>query len=347
MTVPEFLRAVASGEQSLAGWWFVALSALLGGVIGSFLNVVVYRLPRGMSLSHPGSHCPHCGHAIRWRDNVPVLGWLWLGGQCRDCRAGISARYPLVEGFVILMFAGFAWLEVASGGINLPHRTPLEGEDPAVLAWLRFAGHMLLTCTLLAAALMQRDGQPTPRRLWTPALALGFAATIWWPGIRPMALSEPFESSLPAPWMIGLGEGLCGLAVGVILGQLGFSSIKGQVRGVSSGNFSVPAILGVVGLFLGCQAACWVGVGSLLCWAAMSGRPATVRLNRSGAAAGSGPLAGVLVATLVVLLAWRGLATVQSQSHVRLEFGLALSAGAMFFGHMLLGRIITRPSARN
>lgn len=75
----------------------VLIAGLLGLLIGSFLNVVVWRLPRGESLSHPGSHCPCCGHAIRPRDNIPVLSWLLLKGRCRYCGTRISGRYPLVE----------------------------------------------------------------------------------------------------------------------------------------------------------------------------------------------------------------------------------------------------------
>jgi leader peptidase (prepilin peptidase)/N-methyltransferase len=70
---------------------------VLGLLIGSFLNVVVWRVPRGESVVSPPSACPDCGTAIRHRDNVPVAGWLLLAGRCRDCEAPISARYPLVE----------------------------------------------------------------------------------------------------------------------------------------------------------------------------------------------------------------------------------------------------------
>ncbi|HNX96697.1 MAG TPA: prepilin peptidase [Candidatus Aminicenantes bacterium] len=77
---------------------------LFGLVFGSFLNVVIYRLPRGESLVRPGSHCPSCGKAIHWYDNVPVLGFILLGGRCRACRAPISPRYPLVEAFTALSF---------------------------------------------------------------------------------------------------------------------------------------------------------------------------------------------------------------------------------------------------
>jgi leader peptidase (prepilin peptidase)/N-methyltransferase len=77
---------------------------LVGLAIGSFLNVVAYRVPAGRSVVRPASACPACGHTIRPRDNLPVLSWFLLGGRCRDCGASISARYPLVEGLTALLF---------------------------------------------------------------------------------------------------------------------------------------------------------------------------------------------------------------------------------------------------
>ena len=74
-----------------------AIAAVFGAIVGSFLNVVAYRLPRKESLSHPPSRCPHCETPIKPYDNVPVLGWLWLRGKCRACKAPISPRYPLIE----------------------------------------------------------------------------------------------------------------------------------------------------------------------------------------------------------------------------------------------------------
>jgi leader peptidase (prepilin peptidase)/N-methyltransferase len=74
-----------------------AFAGALGATVGSFLNVVAYRLPRRESLIHPGSRCPGCGTAIKAYDNVPVLAWLWLRGRCRSCKARISPRYPIVE----------------------------------------------------------------------------------------------------------------------------------------------------------------------------------------------------------------------------------------------------------
>lgn len=73
------------------------LAGFVGLAIGSFLNVVVYRVPRGESISHPRSRCPRCHTPIAWYDNIPVLSWLLLRGKCRACHGSISARYPLVE----------------------------------------------------------------------------------------------------------------------------------------------------------------------------------------------------------------------------------------------------------
>lgn len=87
----------------------VVFAALLGLAIGSFLNVVIWRVPRGESVVSPPSACPRCGNEIRNRDNVPVLGWLLLRGKCRDCGLPISIRYPLVEAGTAALYAAMAW----------------------------------------------------------------------------------------------------------------------------------------------------------------------------------------------------------------------------------------------
>lgn len=86
-----------------------AIAFIFGASVGSFLNVVIYRLPAGLSLLHPPSRCPKCLHPLRPHDNVPVLGWLWLRGRCRYCKTPISPRYPLIEAATGLLFVG-AWL---------------------------------------------------------------------------------------------------------------------------------------------------------------------------------------------------------------------------------------------
>jgi leader peptidase (prepilin peptidase) / N-methyltransferase len=95
--------------------FLIVVVALLGLAVGSFLNVVIYRVPRGESLVRPASHCPQCDHPIRNRHNIPVLGWLLLRGKCADCGSRISVRYPLVEAGTAVLFVavtarfGFSW----------------------------------------------------------------------------------------------------------------------------------------------------------------------------------------------------------------------------------------------
>jgi leader peptidase (prepilin peptidase) / N-methyltransferase len=116
----------------------IAAAAVLGALIGSFLNVVIHRLPLGESLVTPGSHCPACDAPVRSSDNVPVVSWLLLRGRCRSCGASISVRYPAVELLTAAAFAavvavrGFddgLWLElpfvaclIALAGIDLDHK---------------------------------------------------------------------------------------------------------------------------------------------------------------------------------------------------------------------------------
>src|SRR6266550_4282072 len=83
----------------------IAFLFILGACVGSFLNVVVWRLPRGESLVSPPSHCPKCNHKLAWFDNVPILGWIMLRGRCRYCAAPISPRYPIVEFATAALFA--------------------------------------------------------------------------------------------------------------------------------------------------------------------------------------------------------------------------------------------------
>ncbi len=103
----------------------VALAAgLLGAALGSFLNVCIYRWPNDESVVRPPSRCPGCGTPVRWRDNVPVVGYLLLRGRCRACGVGLSVQYPLVEATVALIWAGLAASlgphpEVVRGGLFL------------------------------------------------------------------------------------------------------------------------------------------------------------------------------------------------------------------------------------
>lgn len=86
-------------------YFFLSSAFVLGAVVGSFLNVCIYRVPAGKSIVSPPSSCPHCGHLIRWYQNIPILSYLFLGGKCAACRVGISLRYPAIETLTGLLFA--------------------------------------------------------------------------------------------------------------------------------------------------------------------------------------------------------------------------------------------------
>ena len=87
----------------------ILAAALFGAIVGSFLNVCIYRLPRGKSVVWPSSACPNCGRELAWFENIPVISYLALWGRCRTCRYPISGRYPLVEALTALLFAAAWW----------------------------------------------------------------------------------------------------------------------------------------------------------------------------------------------------------------------------------------------
>ncbi len=133
-----------------------AAAAALGAAVGSFLNVVIHRLPRGESLVHPPSRCPACGHRIRPWHNVPVLGYLVLRGRCRDCGRPISPRYPLVEALVAGLAAGL-WARY--------------GLSPA------FAAYFVLVAGLVAVTFIDLDYRIIPDALSLGGMAAGFASS--------------------------------------------------------------------------------------------------------------------------------------------------------------------------
>lgn len=178
--------------------WFPGLAlgvlGVLGLVIGSFLNVVVWRVPRGESLVSPPSACPRCGHPIRARDNVPVLSWLQLRGRCRDCAAPISRRYPLVEAATgaVFVLAGvrFGWtpelpayLYLAALGVALTlidldvHRLPDQLVLPA---------YPTLAVLLAVASGVHGDWTALGRAGIGAAVLLAVYGSLWF--VRPDAM---------------------------------------------------------------------------------------------------------------------------------------------------------------
>src|SRR5687768_211137 len=115
---------------------YIIFVFLLGACVGSFLNVVVWRLPRGESLSKPPSHCPKCGKTLKWYDNVPILGWIKLGGKCRFCRAPISVRYPIVEAVTALLFVFYYVMYYMVGVESCPPQPRAVFADAAMPAYV-------------------------------------------------------------------------------------------------------------------------------------------------------------------------------------------------------------------
>lgn len=173
--------------------WF---ALALGAVIGSFLNVVIVRLPRGESLVRPGSRCPACGTSIPWFDNVPVLSFLWLRGRCRACGQAISWRYPLVEASTAGLFGLAAW--------KLGPR--LEALIPA---WAFLAA-------LVAVTAIDLEHQLIPDVITLPGIGAGFIAS----------LANPSVGWLDALLGIGAGGGLIFLVILVSRGGMGGGDMK-------------------------------------------------------------------------------------------------------------------------
>lgn len=160
--------------------------ALLGAIFGSFINVVIYRLPRKMqgealSLSWPPSFCPHCRTRINAHDNVPLLGWLWLRGRSRCCHKRISVRYPAIEALMALLFAAV----IAHDGVNLAALLTLALLSLLVAMFFIDIDHMLLPDVLtypflLLALLCAWCRQPLLATLQEHLLAAAVGFSILW-----------------------------------------------------------------------------------------------------------------------------------------------------------------------
>lgn len=179
---------------------------LLGAAVGSFLNVVIYRLPRGLSVHTPRrSFCPACGQPIRATDNVPILSWLRLGGRCRDCGAAISIAYPVVELLGMLTFL-LVWDALFVGRVLIEVSHP-RGDAPIAVAYL------LLYATLLAASAMDVEEYMIDVRLAYVAMFGGLVGSAVWGGLRPFAVTAGMSTRSWEPLVLGPAA----VAVGVAL----------------------------------------------------------------------------------------------------------------------------------
>lgn len=207
-----------------------AFSGGLGLLIGSFLNVVVFRVPAGRSIVSPPSACGHCSVRIRWYDNVPLLSWLLLRGACRDCGARISPRYPLVELGTALAFAGVAWWLIAT--FRPTHAASIVGTGLALIAFL------YLAAIGIALALIDLETHTLPNRIVLPAYLVGGALLT----AAALLLGEPGRLATAAA-----GGGILFIAY--------FAMAWIRPDGMGMGDVKLA---GVLGMFLG-----WLGWGQL------------------------------------------------------------------------------------
>ncbi len=236
-------------SSETARWMFAVWFLFAGGAVGSFLNVVVFRLPAGMSINWPGSHCPRCKHPIRWYDNIPVLAWLWLRGRCRDCRQSISIRYPLVEAVTAGLFLLLLLVEVFHGGQNLPVRPHGSHPYPPAQALCVCLFHLGLLCTLMAAGLIRWDGKRPTRGLFVPLLLVGLIAPPIWPWLHPLP-AGPAVAESPVS---GVVDGLLGLGTGLVMGLIAeWLGRRSAVMGKPGHQILDEAL--VIGVVLGWQA---------------------------------------------------------------------------------------------
>ncbi|WP_244285795.1 prepilin peptidase [Cryobacterium zongtaii] len=211
---------------------FIAVAGIFGILIGSFLNVVVYRVPNGRSIVSPPSACPGCGALIRPVDNIPVISWLKLRGRCRQCRTSISVRYPVVEfGTGVFFSATVGWAL-----LDKPLAAPAGSGVGLALA---VVAYLYLAAVSVALALIDLDTHTLPDRIVLPSYIVGASlfGTI-------SVVTGDYGSLLGA--CVGMGAlWLFYFLLAVVYpGGMGFGDVK---------------LAGVLGLFLG-----WLGWGPLV-----------------------------------------------------------------------------------
>lgn len=169
----------------------VAFFFAVGASIGSFLNVVAYRLPNHLDISVAGSRCPKCGKRLTFKENMPLFGWIRLRGKCSGCQIPIPLKYLIAElllGFIAVWLGAY---ELLSGGINLPLRTP---NFYAGVVWIVFYTkwdlvsytlfHFALFSILCTQVLILDNKLPVPKRFWVFSLVFGFSLTLCFPWLQ-------------------------------------------------------------------------------------------------------------------------------------------------------------------
>jgi leader peptidase (prepilin peptidase) / N-methyltransferase len=221
-------------------WLWMASLFLFGLVFGSFGNVVIWRLPRGENLSHPGSHCPKCDSPIAWYDNVPLLGWLVLRGKCRNCQAPISPRYPLVE-----LLSGVLWV---SAGVRF-------GFSYTTLAAVVFFYLLQLL------AFIDWDTMRLPNSLVGLMFVCGIAgaAVAQFTGVPIVPLIEQGSGILAQP-LVASVVGAAASSLVVLAIALVYGAIR-KTKGFGTGDIK---LLAAIGAFLGLYGLMVMFAGTLI-----------------------------------------------------------------------------------
>jgi prepilin signal peptidase PulO-like enzyme (type II secretory pathway) len=294
MTEPgaaEWLAALpwAEAVTVVFAFWF-------GATVGSFLNVVAHRVPRGGSPVRGRSRCPACGASIRPRDNIPVVGWMLLGGRCRDCGTAIAATYPLVEAGCGLLLAAAALVELSGSGQARGWAGPaldrllMRGDLEPLLAWVVRGGVLL---TLVALALLDGRGHSVRWPTFMVVVGLVAAGVVAVPGLRPPRVDWGLgPASLGPMKAVDGSSAMAAVATGLAAGWLADAlRLPGAVR---RGSLLVGAALGWQGVIL--QVGLALTIQSILrLGLAVCGGPNAAR-------AGSG--LAWLAAALGAVLAW-------------------------------------------
>lgn len=219
---------MAAGDGVITGA-LVSIVTAVGLLVGSFLNVVIYRVPLGKSIVFPGSACPRCGAAIRWHDNIPVLSWVLLRGRCRSCAGRISARYPLVELATGLLFSAVA----------LRFAPSFTAPPASIIAnLLVLAAFLYLAAIAVALAAIDLETHKLPNVLVLPAYVVGLlllGAASFLVGdfsfllraaIGAAALFVAYSGmALAYPGGMGFGDVKLAGALGLFLGFLGWGAL--------------------------------------------------------------------------------------------------------------------------
>lgn len=196
----------------LATLWWLFFWTALGLCLGSFLNVVIHRLPRQRSLREPRwSACPHCAARIRWRDNLPLVSYLSLGARCRHCREPISPRYPVIEGLmavVVLVLLDAFFVGRGRPGLS---ESPFGLTEQLACDWPIFVAHVVLFACLLAMSMIDLEHYWVDIRFTNLATLTGFAAHVLWTPKYSAAWGRPGDTTAAVALFALAGLGIAWL----------------------------------------------------------------------------------------------------------------------------------------